>query len=288
MAKHKLFCVPGTWEVVEAADNRAEITPTAEVGMLTGITNLLDRRVFDVVYVDYPASFGPIPGPGQNLLDALGDPSYIDSRDMGVAEVKRLIGEHEGSFGLLGYSQGGAVVSLVGRELVSGSLTSRQADCRWLHAIASPHRGRGRTFHLGNQLAYEGISGDNIRNTGTIDWFDYCLPGDIYGDADIFGTYLKQGYDLVTPLSLADPFTMIARIAANIARWLQTGELGPPDIFRAIKTGFDLGVFLRDNPHDKYGVWQIIPGWTALQHSANHLNFWGARLPDFVDIASAV
>ena len=166
--------------------------------MLTGVTNLLDRR----------------------------------------AEVKRLIGEHQGSFGLLGYSQGGAVVSLVGRELVSG----------------------------------------------TIDWFDYCLPGDIYGNADIFGTYLKQGYDLVTPLSLVDPFTMIARIAANIARWLQTGELGPLIISRAIKTGFDLGAFLRENPHDKYGVWQIIPGRTALQHSANHRNFWGPRLPDFVDV----
>jgi hypothetical protein len=95
----------------------------------------------------------------------------------------------------------------------------------------------------------------------------------------IFGTYLKQGHDLVTPLSLVDPFTMIARIAANIARWLQTSELGPPNIFRAIKAGFDLGVFLRDNPHDKYGVWHIIPGWTALQHSANHLNIWGRRLP---------
>ena len=174
------------------------------------ITDFLNRNVFDIVYVNYPASFGPIPGGGEDLLAALGNPSYLKSRDMGVAEVKRLIGEHQGSFGLLGYSQGGAVVSLVGRELVSGSLTSRQRDCRWLHAIASPHRGRGRTFHLGNQLAYEGISGDNIVNSGTIDWFDYCLPGDIYGNADIRGTYLKQGYDLVTPLSLMDPFAMIA------------------------------------------------------------------------------
>jgi hypothetical protein len=56
---------------------------------------------------------------------------------------------------LLGYSQGGAVVSLV---------------------------------HLGNHLAYEGISGDNVVNSGAIDWFDYCLPGDIYGNADIHGT----------------------------------------------------------------------------------------------------
>jgi len=168
---------------------------------------------------------------------------------MGVAEVKRLIGEHQGSFGLLGYSQGAAVVSLVGRDIVSGSLTSRQHECRWVHAIASSHRGRGRTFHLGNQLAYEGISGDNITNTGTIDWFDYCLPGDIYGNADIRGTYLKQGYALVTPLSLVDPF-----------------------------------MFLRDFPHDKYGVWDIIPGWTALRHSANHLNFWGPRIPAAINV----
>lgn len=285
MAKHKLFCVPGTWEAVAAADgDPGGITPGAEIGMLKGITDVLNRSVFDIVYVNYPASFGPIAGGGQEVLDALGNPSYKESRDMGIAEVKRLIGGHRGSFGLLGYSQGAAVVSLVGREIVSGPLTSRQADCRWVHAIASPHRGRGRTFHLGNQLQYEGISGDNIRNTGTIDWFDYCLPGDIYGNADIRGTYLKQGYDIATELTLADPFGMIAGIAQNLARWLQTGELGPLNIFRAVKTGFDLGVFLRDFPHDKYGVWQIIPGRTALQHSANHLNFWGPRLLNVLDV----
>lgn len=156
MAKHKLFCVPGTWEAVAAANgDPGGITPGAEIGMLKGITDFLNRNVFDIVYVNYPASFGPIPGGGEDLLEALGNPSYLKSRDMGVAEVKRLIGLHQGSFGLLGYSQGGAEVSLVGRELVSGSLTSRQRDCRWVHAIASPHRGRGRTFHLGNQLAYE-------------------------------------------------------------------------------------------------------------------------------------
>jgi hypothetical protein len=54
------------------------------------------------------------------------------------------------------------------------------------------------------------------------DWFDYCQPGDIYGNADIRGTYLKQGYDLVTPLSLMDPFTMIAQIAASLAGWLHS------------------------------------------------------------------
>ncbi len=131
---------------------------------------------------------------------------------------------------------------------------------------------------------WEAVAAADGNPAGAIDWFDYCLPGDIYGNADIRGTYLKQGYDLVTPLSLMDPLAMIAQIAANLVRWLESGELGPLSIFRAVKTGFDLGVFLRDNPHDKYGVWDIIPGWTALRHSANHLNFWGPRLPTTLDV----
>ena len=108
MAKHKLFCVPGTWEAVAAADgDPGGITPGAEIGMLRGITDFLNRNVFDIVYVNYPASFGPIPGGGEDLLEALGNPSYLKSRDMGVAEVKRLIGVHQGSFGLLDTARAG-------------------------------------------------------------------------------------------------------------------------------------------------------------------------------------
>ena len=51
-----------------------------------------------------------------------------------------------------------------------------------------------------------------------------------------------------------------------------------------MKTGFDLGIFLRDFTHDKYGVWEIIPGWTALRHSTNHLNFWGPQIPTTVNV----
>jgi hypothetical protein len=28
----------------------------------------------------------------------------------------------------------------------------------------------------------------------------------------------------------------------------------------------------------------ITPGWTALRHSANHLNFWGPRLPTSINV----
>lgn len=173
MAKHKLFCVPGTWEAAAAADgNPGGITPDAEIGMLRGVTDLLNR-----------------------------------------GNLWRQHPQH-------------------GRHRLVRLLPAR----RHLRQCRHP------------------------------------------------GTYLKQGYDLVTPLSLMDPFAMIAQIAANLVGWLESGELGPLSIFRAVKTGFDLGVFLRDNPHDKYGVWDIIPGWTALRHSANHLNFWGPRLPTTLNV----
>jgi hypothetical protein len=32
------------------------------------------------------------------------------------------------------------------------------------------------------------------------------------------------------------------------------------------------------------GVWDIIPGWTALRHSTNHPNFWGPRLPTTINV----
>ena len=37
------------------------VTPGAEIGMLRGVTDFLNRTVFDVVYVNYTASFGPFP-----------------------------------------------------------------------------------------------------------------------------------------------------------------------------------------------------------------------------------
>ena len=61
--------------------------------------------------------------------------------------------------------------------------------------------------------------------------------------------------------------------------------IGVPRNLRVIKADPSGRQITQLNPlPDKYGVWQIIPGRTALQHSANHLNFWGPRLPDFVDV----
>jgi hypothetical protein len=285
MAKHTLFAIPGTWEAVAAANgNPAGIAPGTPIGVLTGITDQLSTMVFDVRYVNYPASFGPVPGGGESLLAALGHPSYVRSRDMGIVEVIRLISEHEGTFGLLGFSQGAAIASLVGRELVSGLLQHRQADCRWVHTIASPHRGQGHTFFNGNQLSGQGISGDNITSFGTIDWSDFCLPGDIYGDADLPHTYLQAGYELAIQLSLSDPIAMIEGMAESLvygAFGRAIVQLEENPLLATAKTALtaaEIAAFLLSSPHARYGTSDIIPGYTVLNWSANYLNFWGARL----------
>jgi hypothetical protein len=285
MAKHKLFAIPGTWEAVAAANgNPAGITPNEPVGVLTGITDQLNTMVFDVQYVNYPESFGPVPGGGESLLAALGNPSYVASRDMGIAEVIRLISEYQGTFGLLGFSQGGAIASLVGRELVSGLLKDRLSDCLWVHAIASPHRGIGHTFYMGNKLSGQGISGDNITEFGTIDWSDFCLPGDIYGNADLPDTYLQVAYQLAIELSLSDPVATIEGIAESLvygALGKAIAQLGDNPLLAISKTALtaaDIAAFLITNPHAQYGVLDIIPGSTALDWSAGYLNYWGPRL----------
>ncbi|BCK53819.1 hypothetical protein [Nocardia wallacei] len=284
MAQHKLFCVPGTWEAVTAAEEFGRIEPRTEIGMLTGVTDLLDRRVFEVVYLNYSIALGPLAGGGDALLDVLGQPSYRAARDMGVTELVRLIREHRGGFGILGYGQGGAVASLVGRELVSGGLRDRLPQCHWLHTFASPHRGAGHTFPLGNQLAGQGISGDPCTDTGPIDWFDYCLPGDLYGDAGLADTYLARAYGLAIDRPLVDPFAMIAGCSDSLLRGrlrdvvAGLGEDPAVVVGKAGITAATLATFLQHYPHDKYAVREILPGTTALRHSANHLNFWGPRV----------
>ncbi|MBB5911990.1 hypothetical protein BJY24_000857 [Nocardia transvalensis] len=284
MAQHKLFCIPGTWEAVTAAEEFGRIEPRTEIGMLTGVTDLLDRRVFEVVYLNYPSNFGPVAGGGDSLLDTLGRPSYRVARDLGVSELVRLIREHRGGFGILGYGQGAAVASLVGRELVSGTLRDRMRDCHWLHTFASPHRGPGHTFPLGNQLAGQGISGDPITDTGTVDWFDYCLPGDVYGDADLADTYLARAYELAIELPLRDPFATIAECSDSLLRGrlrdviAELGEEPALVVGKAGITAATLATVLQNYPHDKYAVREILPGTSALRHSANHLNFWGPRV----------
>ncbi|QBZ73178.1 endolysin [Gordonia phage EricDab] len=283
MAKKTIYAVPGTWEIGPGH------YPSTPIGMMKGVTDLLNRSIFDVQHVNYPARFGPIAGNGEPPLSQLGNPSYEDSVQMGVDEVVRLILEKPGKFGVIGYSQGGAIAAKVGREVIHGRLQHRRNDCLWIHTFGGPHRRQGHTFHEGNTwLKWGGIvksdpvGGFGVPGIDPIDWFDYALPKDMFADANP-DSYLEAGYQAVADMSLSDPLgwatSLLTAVTtgqiAEAANDLVTDPLGFAR--KASNTEWCVRNHIESNAHQRYGVDQIKPGWTALRHSANHLNYWGAR-----------
>lgn len=288
MARHTLYALPGTWEAVAHAQAGHPTGPGTPVGLLTGITNHLDPNIFDVVYVNYPASFGPISGGGAPPLAMLGSPSYRESRDQGVAETVRLINERPGTFGIIGFSQGGDVAALVGRELMHGNLQHRLGDCLWVQTFGGPRRRPGHTFHGGPPLGWGGISGDPVGGfeapgvPAHVDWFDYAVPLDIYTDANP-DSYLDIVYDVVTELTLANMGSLIGSVDPTAPSFIDRVVATGDNIFdqaRKIATTVDelfrFGT-ANPNPHNEYHSRHIVPNVTAVQHSLNHLNYWGPR-----------
>lgn len=284
MAPKTLFFIPGTWEI------QAGNTHNTPIGMLKGISNLINTANFDIVYVNYPASFGPIANNGQPPLSQLGSPSYADSVAMGVTELTSLINALPAGrkFGIVGYSQGAAVAAQTAQKLIT-DVNPKRNDCYWVHTVGGPHRPIGKTFHNGNNwLLWGGISGQPIGGfqaaglPSGMDWFDYCLPKDMFGDADP-DSYLTAGYEAVQDMSLTDPIGW----AASVLTALNNGEIAEavndlntdPVTFarKAQHTAWCVNEHLNSNAHTNYGITNIIPNWTALKHSANHLNYWGPR-----------
>lgn len=279
MAKHTLFVVPGTWEVP------AGVTYDTPIGLLVPYATEVNRDVFDVRFVNYPASFGPMPAEGADPWSALGEPSYAESRDMGIAELKRLINETPGTFGLVGFSQGGAVVDLVVRALVEGDMRHRLADCRWAHVFASPHRAKGKTFHLDdpNRLQFEGIAGDPVTNTGSIDYFAYAIADDAYTNIDLANTYGKEIYNRATQLATQSPdqiFASLNNISALLNFLASDGGIGIPNLTKLINTGEAALRHQNSGAHGRYNdpAVSYFGGMTAVRHSLNHLNYWGPRI----------
>ncbi|MEC4838799.1 PE-PPE domain-containing protein [Mycobacteroides chelonae] len=278
MAKHTAYIVPGTWEIGPGH------YPSTPIGMLKGVSDRLDRDIWAVQHVNYPARFGPIAQNGEPPLSQLGSPSYEDSVNMGVDEVIRLINLKPGTFAVLGYSQGGAVAARIGRELLSGRLQHRKNDCLWLHTFASPHRAQGSSVET--NLPYIGITGEQIggfRRNGVperMDWFDYGLPQDVYVNANP-RSYLQVGYELVKDMSLVDPVgwggsVLTAATSGAIAQ-AANDLVTNPALFaeKVYNTGVAVSQF--GDSHTRYGIDRVFAGKTAVEHSAFHLNWWGSR-----------
>lgn len=123
-----LFAVPGTGETSEAAD------PAASVGLLAGLTDPLARRWGDdlsVRYVPYPAT--------------VDRPFYFTSEGRGAERLARDAGDvaarcPDTTILLLGYSQGGDVVSDVVHRAANGTVDLPAERIAGAIMLGSPRR----------------------------------------------------------------------------------------------------------------------------------------------------
>jgi pimeloyl-ACP methyl ester carboxylesterase len=173
-----LFAVPGTGETSEAAD------PGRAVGLLAGLTNPLAQRWGDqlsVRYVPYPASLDrPVLYPLSELRGA--DRLARDAADVAARCPDTTIT-------LIGYSQGGDVVSDVVHRAARGTIALPPERIAGAVMLGSPRRdpeaanlvdspGRGilgprptRELEVYDGRVYEVCApGDPICATETLDW----------------------------------------------------------------------------------------------------------------------
>ncbi|AJE32500.1 putative peptidoglycan-binding domain-containing protein [Corynebacterium humireducens NBRC 106098 = DSM 45392] len=236
-------------------------------------------------YLSSPAEsrvVGCLPNRGQVLH--LGSPSYAESRDQGVAEVKRLINETPGTFGIAGFSQGGAVADLVVKALVEGDMQHRVGDCRWAHVFASPYRAKGKSFHLDdpNRLKFEGVAGQPVWNTWPIDYFAYAHADDLFTNTDLDNTWGKEIHDILEHTGVGNPQAQAATTDSvmKLIALINGAVATPANLAKTINTAEAMMRYQNENAHGRYNdpSYPIFGGRTALGHSINHLNYWGARI----------
>ncbi|GAA1089842.1 PE-PPE domain-containing protein [Tsukamurella strandjordii] len=283
---HLAIAVPGTWEGDIAWNSGVIPGPRKAVGLLKLVTDNLNRATWDVIYCNYPGSFGPVAGGGTPPFDAITRPSYAESVQIGVNDVIGIINNNPGrKFALLGYSQGGEVISRVAERILRGDMQHRKNDILFGHTFGNPCRGYQRTFDKGAIQPGSGISKFNLHDTGPIDWFDYVNPGDMYSSVMHPDSYIDEVYEPATHLGI-NP--------TEIAQFIVTGLNDQSIVQKIIRDGISdpLGTAVRlaasvtqaaiffgqgTGPHISYHTAPIIGNLTAIQHSTNHLNYWGAR-----------
>ena len=237
-------------------------------------------RLFEWRPINYPASFGPVPGAPNPLGGA--SPSYYESVMQGYNIGRDMIRSWRGPFALIGYSQGAEVIAKLAWAMMYGELKDRLHDCHWGVTFGNPCRGANRSFPGGPQnQPGEGISRHNLTDLMTIDWLDYAFNEDMYPCAPI-DSYLGLAYDFAIGLQIHDVWS----IAQWISTQITTGQLLPtlaelptPAAWVKMANTFTVVTkFLSINPHVQYDAWEIVPGWTPAAHAINHLSEAGSRL----------
>lgn len=205
LSRNVAIVAPGTWEQGDGPR-----------GLLRAVTDRLDSNFWRYYYARGPFSFGPI-----NSQDPAA-PSYNESVAEAVGSACSIyryetdFGRRDRNVAFIGYSQGEEIIARAVAQLQSEGIAHR---IKWYHGFGGPCRPKGMTFHLGNVLAFEGISDFRIPSVFGIDAFWYGFEQDMYTNANP-DSFLHLGYDAFTDLQLHNPLLMAQKIFEAIQKGL--------------------------------------------------------------------
>lgn len=136
-----VLAIPGTSE--------AQSPNGRPIGMIKSVTDLLPRDRFDCYTLAYPRTYGPFP----HMLGV----DYQSSVSEGVKSAIRWIRESPNPVGLIGYSQGCAVITQILERIEAGELDDLEISFAAL--IANPHRAKDHSLDW--SVTGYGISGEH-------------------------------------------------------------------------------------------------------------------------------
>lgn len=296
---------PGTWEVAMFKHENPSARNFVGLGLW-----LVDRRfpdrlpwdIFEPVMMcppQYSASFGPIPAVGSSPFSAIKAPSYEESV-LGAVEayVENIRKLPVGSPCVVGgYSQGADVAERVKGEHASGGRLA--AYPLWAcYTFGPPSRKAGVTFPNGNTLPWSGITRLEIPTPAGCLERAYCFHDDMYGNAP-FESYLPEFYTGLTDLQFHNPMKLAADTIRNVSQtdlmilagakptspvWVITNLPKFLSISRKAINSLDaLARFARSGAHSHYHDWEIIPGFTPVNHCIRSMKYLakgkGYRVP---------
>ncbi|DAZ90364.1 peptidoglycan-binding protein [Mycobacteroides abscessus] len=253
-------------------------------GIQADVARGLDASFFTWVPVEYPASFGPIPG-GPSAGG--GAPSYQESVAAAVSTGIRQVNNTPGKLMIGGYSQGGEAASLLLKEILGGSLTHRRGDLVGGYTFGNPSREANHTWP-GDSLPGRGISPNRIVGTPST-WHDYAHAGDMYTATpnDDAGDDITAVYSVLTRLQIHDPWELAQSIVAALkgkgGLVEQITELlgNPLHLIDAARAAGIALQFLASGLRDHGNYWEDDvmdgSGRTSVQHAIDSMNAYGRK-----------
>lgn len=234
----------------------------------------------DLLYevpVQSPWSFGPVGG----TIEA---PSYRQSVDIAVDWACDWIEHHQGTFGVVGYSQGAEAASRVLIELQSGRLQDRMTDFIGGGCFGNPMRQAGK--YVGADPKGHGIATQNLTATPA-NWAEVANKGDLYAatPGGAAGELIGKFYEFGVEAQLNNFGQFVKDMAHNIAALIPdlggvlTGNI-TTDVAAAQAAIVALQfVATGTEPHISYELREIAPGVTGLGYMIGHLNRIAAATP---------